>query len=86
MESVSPQSCGGAVTSGFAEFCKMVLVASISRTKCGRADQSKATTPATCGEAIDVPWLFPKLLSLPKVLERTATPGAERLGLSKFGV
>jgi len=67
-------------------FCKIVLVVAMSRTNCGRADQSRATTPATCGPAIDVPLELPKLLSLELVLERTLTPGAETFGFSKFGV
>jgi hypothetical protein len=45
-------------------FCKIDLVASISRTNCGRADQSNATTPTTCGPAIEVPLRLTKLLSL----------------------
>ena len=47
------------VTFGLAVFCKIVLVAAMSRTNCGRADQSNATTPATCGPAIEVPLELP---------------------------
>lgn len=81
-----PQVCGVTITLGFAVFCKIVLVVAMSRTSCGRADQSSATTPATCGPAIEVPLIGPKLLSLVRVVERTLEPGAEMLGFSKFGV
>ena len=40
---------------GFAVLRRSVFVAAMSRTNCGRADQSNATTPATCGDAIEVP-------------------------------
>jgi hypothetical protein len=86
VESVPPQICGGAITFGLAVFCKIVLVASISRTKCGRADQSNATTPATCGDAIEVPLRLAKALSLPLLVERTLTPGADKFGLSRAGL
>jgi len=56
------------------------------RTSDGRADQSRATTPATCGPAIDVPLMLPKLLSFVRVADRTLTPGAEMFGFKRFGV
>jgi hypothetical protein len=86
VEGVPPQVCGVTVTPGLAVFCKTVLVVAMSRTNCGRADQSNATTPATCGPAIDVPLIVPKLVSLVRRVERTLTPGAETFGFSRFGV
>jgi hypothetical protein len=59
VEGIPPQVWGVTTTEGFAVFCNRVFVASISRAKAGRADQSKATTPATCGPAIEVPLRFP---------------------------
>src|SRR4029077_21099356 len=49
--------------------------------KLGRADQSNATAPATCGVAIDVPLKFAYELSLALVDERVPVPGAEMSGL-----
>ena len=59
-----PQVCALTVTPGLAVFCKIVLVPAMSRTNPGRADQSSATTPTTCGPAIEVPLRLAKLLSL----------------------
>jgi hypothetical protein len=59
VEGVPPQVCGLTVTAGLAVFCRTVRVAAMSRANCGRADQSRATTPATCGPAIDVPDKLP---------------------------
>ena len=57
---VPPQvSTGLTITLGLAVFCKIVFVLAMSRTNCGRADQSKATTPTTCGPAIEVPDRLP---------------------------
>lgn len=81
-----PQVWRATVTFGLAVFCKTVLVVAMSRTSCGRADQRSATTPATCGPAIEVPLILPKLLSLVRVAERTLEPGAEMFGFSRFGV
>ena len=51
-----PQVCAGlTVTAGLAELCRIAFVVAMSRANCGRADQSKATTPTTCGPAIEVP-------------------------------
>jgi hypothetical protein len=36
----------------------MVLVAAMSRMSHGRADHNSATTPTTCGPAIEVPCNF----------------------------
>ena len=84
LDGIPPHVCALTVTVGFAVFCKTALVVAISRTNCGRADQSNATTPTTCGPAIDVPLKLPKLVSLVRVLERTFTPGADTFGFSRF--
>ena len=87
VEEMPPQVCGVVkMTCGFAVFCSKVFVAAMSRTNAGRADQSTAITPATCGPAIDVPLRLPKLVSLVLVAERTFTPGAEMFGFKTFGV
>src|SRR5262245_3024437 len=70
------------MTAGLAVFCRIVLVPGMLRTNVGCADQSRATAPATCGPAIEVPFMAPKLVSLVRVDDRTLTPGAERLGFS----
>jgi hypothetical protein len=59
VDEMPPQVCGLTITPGLAVFCRIVLVASMSRTNCGRADQSSATTPTTCGPAMEVPLMFP---------------------------
>jgi hypothetical protein len=56
------------------------------RARFGRADQSNAMTPATCGPAIDVPDNDVNAVSLLRVAERTLTPGAEMFGLSSAGL
>ena len=61
-------------------------MAAMFRTNSGRADQRTATTPATCGEAIDVPLKLVYPLSLEPEADRTFTPGAERLGFNRFGL
>jgi hypothetical protein len=43
------------VTLGFAVLSRSAFVAAMSRTSAGFACQSRATTPTTCGPAIDVP-------------------------------
>ena len=67
-----------------AVFCKIILVAAMSRINCGRADQSNATTPTTCGPAIDVPDRVLKVVSLVEKEERTLTPGAEMFGFKRL--
>lgn len=81
-----PQVWAVTVTAGFAVFCNKVFVAAISRINAGRADQSKATTPATWGPAIEVPCNDEYAVSLVRVAERTLTPGAEIFGFRIFGV
>jgi hypothetical protein len=43
------------VTFGFAVEASSCFVAAMSRARLGRADHRSATTPTTCGPAIDVP-------------------------------
>ena len=71
---------------GFAVLSSRALVPAMSRESAGCACQSSATTPTTCGPAIEVPlhdcpeyWL-----SLPFNDEFTLTPGAEMSGLIRF--
>ena len=52
--------------------------------KLGRADQSNAIAPASCGVAIDVPLKFAYELSLALVDERVPVPGAEMSGLIRL--
>src|SRR5687768_8788837 len=79
---VPPHVCTDAsLTSGLAVCCNICLVSWISRARSGRADQSRATTPTTCGPAIEVPERLPYVVSLARRAERTVTPGAETLGL-----
>jgi hypothetical protein len=56
----------------------------MSRTSWGLADHKRATTPTTCGPAIEVPSNAPYEVSLVLVDERTFTPGAEILGFIRF--
>jgi len=72
------------VTPGLAVFSRIILVVAMSRCSCGRADQSRATVPTTCGPAIEVPDRFAYVVSLLKYAERTFTPGAEMFGLRRF--
>ena len=60
------------------------LVAAMSRERLGIADQSRATTPTTCGPAIAVPLKKAYAESLPLTEERTFTPGATMSGLMRF--
>ena len=53
-------------------------------TRSGRADQSSATTPDTCGPAIEVPLKFVYAVSLELTAERTLTPGATTSGFMRF--
>jgi hypothetical protein len=53
---IPPHVCTGLrMTLGLAVCSSSCLVAVISRTREGRADQISATTPTTCGPAMDVP-------------------------------
>src|SRR5687767_12205997 len=77
--------CAGLTTiAGLAVFCSTFLVVAISRTRAGRADQRRATTPLTCGPAIEVPEMEAYELSPVLVAERTFTPGAEMFGLRRL--
>ena len=73
-------------TLAFADPFSRFSVASMSRERAGIACQRSATTPTTCGPAIDVP-----LQSCPEYVvslvfsdDRTFTPGAEISGLMRF--
>ena len=53
---IPPQVCTGlTLTAGLAVFCSRSLVSVIILESSGCADHSSATTPTTCGPAIDVP-------------------------------
>ena len=54
-----PQVCAVRRTFGLAVTCRMLFVVATSRANCGLADHSKATTPTTCGPAIEVPLRLP---------------------------
>jgi hypothetical protein len=63
-----------------AVFCKICRVSVIIRSNWGWASHRRATTPTTCGPAIEVPEELPYEVSLVLVVERTFTPGAEISG------
>src|SRR4249919_1724785 len=71
---------------GLAVLPSRALVAAMSRDSAGCACQRSATTPTTCGPAIEVPLqLGPEYcVSLPLREELTLTPGAEISGLRRF--
>src|SRR6266536_234893 len=68
---------------GLAVLVSSCFVAAISRTRFGRADQSRATTPTTCGPAIEVPLKVMYELSLVLIDERVFVPGATMSGLRR---
>src|SRR5262245_11677879 len=70
---------------GLAVLFSKASVASMFRESAGCACQSSATTPTTCGPAIDVPLhVCPEYwVSLPFSEEFTLTPGAEMSGLMR---
>ena len=80
-----PQRVGlfGTVTAGLAVLVRSCLVAAMFLTRSGRADHSRATTPTTCGPAIEVPLKFPYAVSLALTDERFDTPGAEMSGFMR---
>src|SRR5919201_4276719 len=71
------------MTFGSAVLRRRALVAAMLRTSSGRADQSSATTPTTCGPAIEVPFRETYSESPVTNEERTPTPGATTSGLSR---
>src|SRR5829696_3174955 len=72
------------VTLGFADRVSRYFVRGMSRTSFGLADQSRATTPTTCGPAIDVPLMLPYEMSpVVRSEDRTLAPGAERSGFMR---
>jgi hypothetical protein len=84
---IPPHVCTGLkFTLGFAVCSNNSFVPVMSLTNAGRADHISATTPATCGPAIDVPLAVPYAVSLVLVADLTFTPGADISGFSRFGV
>ena len=69
------------VTFGLAVCCSTCRVAAVSRASGGRADHNRATTPATCGAAIEVP--LRAAYALPGIDERTLAPGATTSGFRR---
>jgi hypothetical protein len=69
---------------GFAVPLSRALVPAMSLFRAGTACQSSATTPTTCGPAIDVPLEGPYELSLVLVDERVLVPGATMSGLMRL--
>jgi hypothetical protein len=56
----------------------------MSRLRLGTACQRRATTPTTCGPAIEVPLAVPYEVSLAFVADRVLVPGATMSGLIRF--
>ena len=54
-----PAALFGTVTAGLALRVSRYFVRGMSRTRLGFADHSSATTPTTCGPAIEVPLMVP---------------------------
>ena len=71
------------MTFGLAVRVSSCLVAAMFLTRSGRPDHSRATTPTTCGPAIDVPLAVVYLASSLLVAERFDTPGAEMFGFMR---
>jgi hypothetical protein len=69
---------------GFAVAFKRALVAAMSRFRLGSADQRRATTPTTCGPAMDVPLAVVYAASPVFVAERVPVPGATMSGLIRL--
>ena len=79
-----PAALFATVTAGFADRVSRYFVRGMSRTSFGLADQSRATTPTTCGPAIDVPLMLPYDTSpVVRSEERTLAPGAEMSGFMR---
>src|SRR5215467_6584818 len=66
---------------GFAVLSRSAFVAAMSRTNAGFACQSRATTPTTCGPAIEVPENEEYDESLVLTEDRFGFPGAAMSGL-----
>ena len=73
-----------AVTFGFAVLFSNALVPAMSRTSAGFACQRSATTPTTCGPAIEVPENDAYAESLVLTEDRFGFPGAAMSGLIRF--
>ena len=67
-----------------AELFKASRLAASWCLRLGIADHSRATAPAMCGVAMDVPLKFAYELSLAFVHERVFVPGAEMSGLIRL--
>lgn len=78
MPAVPPQCVS---STSRAPWLSSARVSSMSPMREGADDHSRATAPATCGVAIDVPDI--DLYVLPGHVERTSTPGAEMFGLAE---
>src|SRR5262249_20151200 len=76
-----PQSSAADTRMGVAVVRRIWVVKAMLPMSLGLADHINATTPATCGAAIDVPVNRPYVLS--GRAERTRTPGAIRSGLAR---
>lgn len=63
---------------------KTLRVPITSPCKTGLADNNRATAPATCGEAMEVPLRLVYAVSLARVAERVLVPGAEISGFSRM--
>src|SRR5438477_9459414 len=82
---IPPQVWAGLTfTFGFAVSWSSAFVAAMFRSRNGRPAQSSATTPTTCGPAIDVPLKLAYAESLELIDERLFTPGAETFGFKRF--
>lgn len=79
-----PQPVPPPPTAGLAVLVNSCFVAAMLRTRSGRADHNRATTPTTCGPAIEVPLNDEYAVSLVRTDERTLTPGATISGFIRF--
>ena len=70
---VLPETCDGSPV-----FMIAALMSSTLHVGC--ACRVRAATPATCGEAIEVPEIVAGPLPVPTPVETVATPGAEMFG------
>jgi hypothetical protein len=69
---------------GFAVPFNRALVAAMFLSRLGSESQRSATTPTTCGPAIEVPLAVVYALSLEFVADRVPVPGATMSGLIRL--
>jgi hypothetical protein len=69
---------------GLAVLFRRAFVAAMSLLRLGTACHRSATTPTTCGPAIEVPLKGPKAESLEPIAERVDVPGATMSGLIRL--